>query len=1374
MGPSVEEMLSGLQKEVSECRTEQAKYFSERFKQYISESTKDLECISLRATALHHRILNPPPELRLTPSFAAIPITSFTVPDLTSDVQHLFNLHTNPAFAAGNSRLPRDVFDKDASHAGMMQSSASPASPTDTAQNAGSVAVAGGDSKVSAPQGNHPDEHPNKPAIRNKAKLLKGPPRNVSKRTSTESGSSGFHTPLSSSPSPAARDQGPDLAIGQSHTPPTQAGSARVTPVRTRRMKQSDGEPIGTGSVRARPASRRLSFAEGAPSHAHRLPQSKEGRSRANRDPNAPAGKLEQSIHIVKHSPQLEEVHPGVDSNNPISPAGTSDSCPRESPENNTDRPVKNRRVKRRKNLIIESPESASSHPADENVPQHSDVQESAKQLVRDGTKVQLMDVNTGETNEKTEWLLKHARTTVNLDDYINDGTVAVDVPKADSSNPSPNTSPDRTAIDSSVVRETPKIYTTLRVNESNEGDRKEARHDVSRPCTLATASGRERTVKDDGHAAGEISNEADVLDDQPGSEKPLKKIKYSGSRSENEFDECERIDNRTQNLGREICEDGQQNPPNAASSGEMSPSPVVEENLGHSVPSEPSDQVSTQKVLDNSIEATDDEKFESALSQECSFGDVNAKTNSSLEVSKCNKKSVSFRDSSAPSRLEEPQRASPCPEPQPSSASFEVRRDGKISTSAVDELFKMMSVPSRRKDTPAGATPEIQPITNGSNLQPHESASEDGSSQRVRQKKLFSSKQSSCLRHTPGARPPIEVRHRREPQASEASHEEPVPFILDAATRTNQTQDPNEAEHEQTHDPNEAEPQATSNRTHVASVLGSSSTNEGFLAAFSPGPKAKPQKLSGAYGERNPDHTSPKPQTSNREDAISRKIQQILSSAPTVKSEAKLQMERVRAERYAAQSAKKSITRTAQSKFQHVGSRSGFAYRVPEFESQPLSEGLGQFASVDPGQRTPPRQSHLISEDERDLEPRVASGDFSNAPGPSSRDDTLEQNHLSGYGRVGSSFTTVEAQEQDPDNMNISATNFNSLSGLKRKISDQLDGAPSEYNQSNKRPARSPVKNPVEHGAGSALMNLVTSVTSFLPSASDFVGWRQQITEDDVKESPEEIAERQRLDAERREAEIQARREALRIQKQREIEEKQRRAETKRKALAEEERQREEQRRLKEQLRLKKKREEEEERKRKKLEEEKKREERRQQVLLKRKQMQENFEREKALEAKRMKEERHPKSAVEFSLSDASNSRNAGRSNIQDQECRVPRMPRIKASGSSKGEASSYMMTPAKETIIEHSDDEAKRRRGKHVPRWAKSGNVMKAVEANETDPDELFANAPMCNLADLFGDRRRYRTRSSSGNWAFDRLTAQEKLMYKKATRGFDESER
>lgn len=139
---------------------------------------------------------------------------------------------------------------------------------------------------------------------------------------------------------------------------------------------------------------------------------------------------------------------------------------------------------------------------------------------------------------------------------------------------------------------------------------------------------------------------------------------------------------------------------------------------------------------------------------------------------------------------------------------------------------------------------------------------------------------------------------------------------------------------------------------------------------------------------------------------------------------------------------------------------------------------------------------------------PRAAFGDFSNAPGLSSRDVALEQNHLSGYRRVGSTFISVEAQQQDPDNMNISVTYMNSLSGLGRKISDQLDGAPSEYNQSNKRPAHSAVKNSVEYGAGSALMNLETSVTLSLPSDSNFVRWRQKITEDDVKQLPEEIAE--------------------------------------------------------------------------------------------------------------------------------------------------------------------------------------------------------------------------------------------------------------------------
>lgn len=314
--------------------------------------------------------------------------------------------------------------------------------------------------------------------------------------------------------------------------------------------------------------------------------------------------------------------------------------------------------------------------------------------------------------------------------------------------------------------------------------------------------------------------------------------------------------------------------------------------------------------------------------------------------------------------------------------------------------------------------------------------------------------------------------------------------------------------------------------------------------------------------------------------------------------------------------------------------------------------------------------------------------------------------------------------------------------------------------------------------GPSSGLLNLVTSVTSFLPSASSLLGIRAQEEQEEEEEDSEAVLRRQKLDAERREAEVQARREAMRFTKQKEMEEKQRRAEANRRLRAEEDRVREEERKKKEERRLRKKQEEEEGRRRKKMEEDKKREQRRKQVLLHKR----KIEKERENESKRQKREKVVGAVGKNNLKTnklgagvgSDSSQIGGWEHGSPSDSLPPTMNRtpkgsrrpLQVSG-----PSNYEMTPANETFFEESDEEKERRRGKLVPKWAEADKVLTSVK-DQADPDDLFASGPMCDLSEVFGDQRKYRTRSSSGNWMQDRLTAQERLAYKKATRDLDNS--
>ena len=86
-------------------------------------------------------------------------------------------------------------------------------------------------------------------------------------------------------------------------------------------------------------------------------------------------------------------------------------------------------------------------------------------------------------------------------------------------------------------------------------------------------------------------------------------------------------------------------------------------------------------------------------------------------------------------------------------------------------------------------------------------------------------------------------------------------------------------------------------------------------------------------------------------------------------------------------------------------------------------------------------------------------------------------------------------------------------------------------------------------------------------------------------------------------------------------------------------------------------------------------------------------------------------------------------------------------------------------------SDDEFAKKSNKRIPNWARSANLIPALEKQYSngperiDPDTIFPEVETCDLEKIFDRQKsRYVRRTSSGNWSDDRVTIQEKLVYKR----------
>ncbi|KAL3909024.1 MAG: hypothetical protein SGILL_008254 [Bacillariaceae sp.] len=103
------------------------------------------------------------------------------------------------------------------------------------------------------------------------------------------------------------------------------------------------------------------------------------------------------------------------------------------------------------------------------------------------------------------------------------------------------------------------------------------------------------------------------------------------------------------------------------------------------------------------------------------------------------------------------------------------------------------------------------------------------------------------------------------------------------------------------------------------------------------------------------------------------------------------------------------------------------------------------------------------------------------------------------------------------------------------------------------------------------------------------------------------------------------------------------------------------------------------------------------------------------------------------------------------------------------------YEISDRDESDTDDSDSEAENdKRKKRIPTWASRSNLIPALEqqvngyvnGHKVDPDDIFPEVESCDLEAIFGESKKakYRSRNSSGNWNNDKVTAAEKLVYKR----------
>jgi Inner centromere protein, ARK binding region len=299
-----------------------------------------------------------------------------------------------------------------------------------------------------------------------------------------------------------------------------------------------------------------------------------------------------------------------------------------------------------------------------------------------------------------------------------------------------------------------------------------------------------------------------------------------------------------------------------------------------------------------------------------------------------------------------------------------------------------------------------------------------------------------------------------------------------------------------------------------------------------------------------------------------------------------------------------------------------------------------------------------------------------------------------------------------------------------------------------------------------SSLNNLMTSITSFLPSLrprtddppvqdSSFSNGGAVAGSSNPTMLPSDSA-----------AQIAAlkMKEEMRLQKQKENEEKQKRAEIKRTLLAQAERQREEERQRKEAERARKLQDAAESKKRKQIEDERRREEKRRRVEENRKRLAEHI-------IPDGNQQRLVPQGVANSVASKGILQVPGKSirSAHDMSAVKAKKQGLLAIKQATPPAS-YEMTAIKNAAghSSDSDDEQPRPTKKRLPTWARSAALSDMLASETRDPDTIFERVHTINLDEVFDGHKskKFRPRTSSGVWVRDRLTAQEEVEYKKRT--------
>jgi Inner centromere protein, ARK binding region len=293
-----------------------------------------------------------------------------------------------------------------------------------------------------------------------------------------------------------------------------------------------------------------------------------------------------------------------------------------------------------------------------------------------------------------------------------------------------------------------------------------------------------------------------------------------------------------------------------------------------------------------------------------------------------------------------------------------------------------------------------------------------------------------------------------------------------------------------------------------------------------------------------------------------------------------------------------------------------------------------------------------------------------------------------------------------------------------------------------------------------SSLNNLMTSITSFLPSFRPLKGVaavKDGVISDSItpaQSEPDRAAAAAALKL----------KDELRMQRQKVNAEKQKRAETKRVLLEMAEKQRKEEQRCKQAERTRKLQDAANSKKRKQIEEDKKRERKRQRVEENRKRIVENAN----LEAH---QDRTVSQGLVSSQASKDISQIAGPSTrSMHVNMKMKEKVRILKSTKEVSPPVSYEMTAKKSTAGHNSDsdDDRPRPSKKVLPTWARSSALSNVLVKETRDPDTIFERVHTINLEDVFDGlkSKKFRPRTSSGVWIRDRLTSQEEVEYKKQT--------